>query len=133
MKIFKTSKCHNFLISQLIFIRFSLLCLEMLTLSSEIKFNLLFFISCLSPTVIMTSPRSCLITLSIYLYISPGVTTKFCSELARVQACKFLTWQTHFIGPGFPIHVCRERSGSYTIGLGGCRQSALCKYMYACA
>ena len=26
----------------------------------------------------------------IYLYISPGVTTKICSKLARVQACKFL-------------------------------------------
>ena len=37
----ETSKCHNFLIFQPIFIRFSLLCLEIFTLSSEIKLNLL--------------------------------------------------------------------------------------------
>ena len=41
VKICETSKCHNFLISQPIFIRFSLLCLKMFTLSSEIKINLL--------------------------------------------------------------------------------------------
>ena len=37
----ETSKCHNFLIFQPIFIRFSLLCLKFFTLSSEIKLNLL--------------------------------------------------------------------------------------------
>ena len=41
VKICETSKCHNFLIFQPIFIRFSLLCLKMFTLSSEIKLNLL--------------------------------------------------------------------------------------------
>ena len=41
VKICETSKCHNFLIFQPIFIRFSLLCLEIFTLSSEIKLNLL--------------------------------------------------------------------------------------------
>ena len=41
VKICETSKCHNFLIFQPIFIRFSLLCLEIVTLSSEIKLNLL--------------------------------------------------------------------------------------------
>ena len=41
VKICKTSKCHNFLIFQPIFIRFSLLCLKIVTLSSEIKLNLL--------------------------------------------------------------------------------------------
>ena len=41
LKICKTSKCHNFLIFQPIFIRFSLLCLKFFTLSSEIKLNLL--------------------------------------------------------------------------------------------
>ena len=41
VKICKTSKCHNFLIFQPIFIRFSLLCLKICTLSSEIKLNLL--------------------------------------------------------------------------------------------
>ena len=41
-KFAKTSKCHNFLIFEPIFIRFSLLCLKMFTLSSEIiKLNLL--------------------------------------------------------------------------------------------
>ena len=41
VKICETSKCHNFLIFQPIFIRFSLLCLNIFTLSSEIKLNLL--------------------------------------------------------------------------------------------
>ena len=41
LKICETSKCHNFLIFQPIFIRFSLLCLKSFTLSSEIKLNLL--------------------------------------------------------------------------------------------
>ena len=41
LKICETSKCHNFLIFQPIFIRFSLLCLKFFTLSSEIKLNLL--------------------------------------------------------------------------------------------
>ena len=36
VKICETSKCHNFLIFQPIFIRFSLLCLKFFTLSSEI-------------------------------------------------------------------------------------------------
>ena len=37
LKICETSKCHNFLIFQPIFIRFSLFCSENFTLSSEIK------------------------------------------------------------------------------------------------
>ena len=41
LKICETSKCHNFLIFQPIFIRFSLWCLKFFTLSSEIKLNLL--------------------------------------------------------------------------------------------
>ena len=41
VKICETSKCHNFLIFQPIFIRFSRLCLKFFTLSSEIKLNLL--------------------------------------------------------------------------------------------
>ena len=41
VKVCDTSKCLNFLISQPIFIRFSLLCLDIFTLSSEIKLNLL--------------------------------------------------------------------------------------------
>ena len=40
VKICETSKCHNFLIFQLIFIRFSLFCLKIFTLFSEIKLNL---------------------------------------------------------------------------------------------
>ena len=37
LKICETSKCHNFLIFQPIFITFSLFCSENVTLSSEIK------------------------------------------------------------------------------------------------
>ena len=40
VKICETSKCHNFLIFQPIFIRFSLFCSENITLSSEIMLNL---------------------------------------------------------------------------------------------
>ena len=40
VKICETSKCHNFLIFQPIFIRFSLFCSENFTLSSEIMSNL---------------------------------------------------------------------------------------------
>ena len=41
VKICETSKCHNFLIFQPIFIRFSLLCLKIFTLSSKLKLILL--------------------------------------------------------------------------------------------
>ena len=41
VKICETSKCHNFLIFQPIFIRFSLLCLNFFTLSSKLKLSLL--------------------------------------------------------------------------------------------
>ena len=40
MKFCEISKCHNFLIFQPIFIRFSLFCSKLFTLSSEIKWNL---------------------------------------------------------------------------------------------
>ena len=49
LKICETSKCHNFLIFQPIFIRFSLLCSNFFTLSSEIKL-ILFWISSLTIT-----------------------------------------------------------------------------------
>ena len=48
VKICETLKCHNFLIFQPIFIRFSLLSLKIFTLFSEIKLNL-FRISPLKP------------------------------------------------------------------------------------
>ena len=41
VKICETSKCHNFLIFQPIFIRFSLFCSENFTLSSEIMLKVL--------------------------------------------------------------------------------------------
>ena len=44
VKTCETSKCHNFLIFQTIFIKFSLFCSKFVTLSSEIKLNL-FWIS----------------------------------------------------------------------------------------
>ena len=50
VKICETSKCHNFLIFQPIFIRFSLLCLKFFTLSSKLKLNLLW-----SSSLIITS------------------------------------------------------------------------------
>ena len=45
LKICETSKCHNFLIFQPIFIRFSLFCSRIFTLSSEIKLNLVWISS----------------------------------------------------------------------------------------
>ena len=52
LKIRETSKCHNFLIFQPIFIRFSLLCLKIFTLSSEIKLNLLWSSSLMGDSLI---------------------------------------------------------------------------------
>ena len=45
LKNCKTSKCHNFLIFQPIFIRFSVFCSKIVTLSSEIKLNLVWISS----------------------------------------------------------------------------------------
>ena len=45
LKICETSKYHNFLIFQPIFIRFSLFCSRIFTLSSEIKLNLVWISS----------------------------------------------------------------------------------------
>ena len=55
LKIRETSKCHNFLIIQPIFIRYSLLCL-FFTLSSEIKLNLLWS-SSLKRAIIAVHPH----------------------------------------------------------------------------
>ena len=54
LKIWETSKCHNFLIFQLIFIEFSLFCSKIFTLSSEIKLNL-FQISPLIRAILLSS------------------------------------------------------------------------------
>ena len=59
LKICETAKCHNFLIFQPIFIRFSLFCSNVFTLSSEIKLNLLWISSlkttsentCMAPAI----------------------------------------------------------------------------------
>ena len=45
LKNFETSKCHNFLIFEPIFIRFSVFCSKIFTLSSEIKLNLVWISS----------------------------------------------------------------------------------------
>ena len=45
LKNCKTSKCHNFLIFQPSFIRFSVFCSKIFTLSSEIKLNLVWISS----------------------------------------------------------------------------------------
>ena len=60
VKICETSKCHNFLIFQPIFIRFSLLWLNMFTLSSEIKLNLLWSssLNILDPPLLCPPPLS---------------------------------------------------------------------------
>ena len=57
LKICETSKCHNFLIVQLIFIKFSLFCLNFFSLSSDIKLNL-FRISPLKGLVFSTILQS---------------------------------------------------------------------------
>ena len=51
VKMCETSKCHNFLIFQPIFIKFSLLCLKFFTLSFKLKLNLLW-----SSSLIMLKP-----------------------------------------------------------------------------
>ena len=83
LKICETSKCHNFLIFQPIFIRFSLFCSKLFTLSSEIKLNL-FWISSLR--LLTSEPRQlCLvhylnfykgiIIVRNYMYLSNSKTT----------------------------------------------------------
>ena len=61
LKICETSKCHNFLIFQPIFIRFSLFCSEMFTLSSEIKLDQL---------------RTCPLTLACLNYFTERLNTR---------------------------------------------------------
>ena len=56
-KICETSKCHNFLIFQPIFVRFSLFCSNFFTLSSEIKLNLFWISSLIVTSVISVPPR----------------------------------------------------------------------------
>ena len=66
LKNCETSKCHNFLIFQPIFIRFSVFCSKFFTLSSEIKLNLV-WISSLSFTLkygaseLLTFHRPCIV------------------------------------------------------------------------
>ena len=63
VKICETSKCHNFLIFQPIFIRFSLLCLKIFTCFSEFKLNL-FRISPLTEDPYLTSSTKQFISLN---------------------------------------------------------------------
>ena len=63
VEICETSKCHNFLIFQPIFIRFSLLCLKFVTLSSEIKLNLLWSSSLISTRGLAAVPEIRIFTL----------------------------------------------------------------------
>ena len=76
LKICETSKFHNFLIFQPIFIRFSLFCSENFTLSSEINLDQL-----------RTSPLTNLYTVALYSrdFVRPGLLR----ELIRYNGCWF--------------------------------------------
>ena len=87
VKICETSKCHNFLIFQPIFIRFSLFCSENFTLSSEIMLNL--FRS--SPLRVMTSQGF------IWIPMSPSL----CGNSARICDATREQFSIDFVH-GFP-------------------------------
>ena len=55
LKICETSKCHNFLIFQLILIKFSLFCSNIFTLSSKIKLSLFW----ISPFIMIIQNQFC--------------------------------------------------------------------------
>ena len=100
LKICETSKCHNFLIFQPIFIRFSLFCSKLFTLSSEIKLNLLWIsslrlsLSCMSKLSFLKCPLQMTITLSEtparFKFLTQRVNwTKYCVMECKLQnSCK---------------------------------------------
>ena len=75
-KICETSKCHNFLIFQPIFVRFSLFCSKCFTLSSEIKLNL-FWISSLN------IPKT---TDALYFYSTRKLKQSSCINLKKYDS-----------------------------------------------
>ena len=79
LKICETSKCHNFLIFQPIFIRFSLFCSENFTLSSEIKLEQL-----------RTSPLSFFLNIGIAVH-------RLSTQWAKPWFQKAYTWAFSFI------------------------------------
>ena len=77
VKICQTSKCHNFLIFQLIFIKFSLFCSKMFTLSSEIKLNL-FQISPLRQKMLFLLGNPWALVEFVFPVYSHTCVTKYC-------------------------------------------------------
>ena len=97
LKICETSKCHNFLIFQPIFIRFSLLCLKFFTLSSEIKLNLLW----------SSSLRGCgervNCTMCEWFFFSSAVSTGASGTNEWLNYGLFSMWSVHFINNNLNI------------------------------
>ena len=115
LKICETSKCYNFFIFQPIFIRFSLLCLKMFTLSSEIKLNLLWS-SSLSFYIFGTGIRYIGLYVIWIMWTHCGVWTewvikqktnklpqncyssqKLCSQLFSSKACMYVQTAPTFV------------------------------------
>ena len=106
LKICETSKCHNFLIFQPIFIRFSLFYSQIFTLSYEINLNL-FRISPLS-TIFVTIPapfeKVLISTLKgaqwCYYAIGNILTSKWCLKGKFPQTAMWIGWvESYFRNP----------------------------------
>ena len=97
LKICETSKCHNFLIFQLIFIRFSLLCLKIFTLSSEIELNLLWS----SSLIRMTSYTGLIRAISLFNLLIGSFTFKTSTNIytSFLWHCKDILYLTKYILP----------------------------------
>ena len=90
LKICETSKCHNFLIFQPIFIRFSLLCLNIFTLSSEIELNLL-WISSLNDVHVKVTATSLKLEIRLHAHMV-GTNTR-----SGTEAIFMLIWLAYYV------------------------------------
>ena len=107
VQICETSKCHNFLIFQRIFIKFSLFCSNFLTLSSEVKLNL-FRISPLNN--VFNVPRVCTwIIWGVVLFCLVFHTfTRFCTfafEMKWIELNWTLQPKSPFRKTGLTVHI----------------------------
>ena len=88
LKICETSKCHNFLIFQPIFIRFSLFYSQIFTLSYEIKLNLFR----ISPSKRQTTINGFKVVLSKLCYSVIKYSTQFLNKVA-LQIQNYTYWK----------------------------------------
>ena len=92
LKNCETSKFHNFLIFQPIFIRFSLFCSENFTLSSEIKLDQLRT----SPLRLFSYPTTFIIIELLHCLRYNSNNLRSYSEIFKILHAVYMTFCTHF-------------------------------------